>query len=56
VLNTVQSSNPGRLVQVGFSENGRTPSFRVLIVDRGGAVVSVTVDAGSGKITNVRRC
>ncbi len=56
ILNTVQSSHPGRLVQVGFSETGGTPSFRVLIVDRAGAVVSITVDAGSGRITSVRKC
>lgn len=56
VVNVVQSRHPGRLLQVGFSESGSGSSFRVLIVDQRGAVVSVTVDAGSAQITNVQRC
>jgi hypothetical protein len=56
VLDNVQSRHPGRLLRVGFSRNGRTPSFRVVIVNRSGAIVSVTVDAGSGQITNVQNC
>lgn len=56
VVSVVQSRHPGRLLQVGFSESGSGSSFRVLIVDQRGAVVSVTVDAGSAQITNVQRC
>ncbi len=56
VLNSVQSRHPGRMLRVGFSESGRSPAFRVVIVNRSGAIVSVTVDAKSGQITNVQNC
>ena len=56
VLSGVQSRYPGRMLRVGFSESGQSPTFRVLIVNRSGAIVSVTVDAKSGQITNVRNC
>lgn len=56
VLDNVQSRHPGRFLRVGFSESGRTPTFRVVIVNRTGAIVSVTVDARSGQITDVQNC
>lgn len=56
VVKTVQSRHPGRILRVGFSENGRASSFQVKIVDRKGAIVSVTVDARSGTITRVQNC
>lgn len=56
VLSGVQSRYPGRMLRVGFSESGQSPTFRVLIVNRSGAILSVTVDAKSGQITNVRNC
>jgi hypothetical protein len=56
VLKNVQSKQPGKLLQVGFSDKGKRTNFRVLIVDQSGAVVSVTVDAGSGQITSIRKC
>jgi uncharacterized membrane protein YkoI len=56
VVNNVQSRHPGRLLRVGFSESGQSPAFRVVIVNRSGAIVSVTVDARSGQITNVQNC
>lgn len=56
VLKTVQSKYPGKLVQVGYSEKGRRPVFQVMIVIRSGAVISVAVDAGSGRITSMRKC
>lgn len=56
VLDSVQSRHPGRLVRVGFLNNGRSPTFRVVIVNPSGAIVSVTVDARSGQITNVQNC
>lgn len=56
VLDDVQTRHPGRLLRVGFSENGRSASFRVVIVNRSGAIVSVTVDAKSGQITKVQNC
>jgi uncharacterized membrane protein YkoI len=55
-VNNVQSRHPGRLLRVGFSESGQSPAFKVVIVDRSGAIVSVTVDARSGQITNVQNC
>jgi uncharacterized membrane protein YkoI len=55
-LKNVQSKQPGKLLQVGFSDTGKRTKFRVLIVDRSGAVVSVSVDAGSGRITSIRKC
>ena len=56
ILNNVQSRHPGRMLRVGFSESGQSPAFRVVIVNRSGAIVSVTVDAKSGQITNVQNC
>ena len=56
VLENVHSRHPGRLLRVGFSESGRSPTFRVVIVNPSGAIVSVTVDARSGQITNVQNC
>jgi hypothetical protein len=56
VLNSVQSKYPGRLLRVGFSQSGRSPAFRVVIVNSSGAIVSITVDARSGQITNVQNC
>lgn len=56
VLNNVETEHPGRLLRVGFSEDGRSSRFRVVIVNRSGAIVSVTVDARTGQITNVQNC
>ncbi|WP_424940402.1 PepSY domain-containing protein [Aliiroseovarius sp. S253] len=56
VLKTVQKRYPGKLVQVGYSEKGRKPVFQVMIVNRSGAVISVSVDAGSGRIASMQRC
>ncbi|WP_108857084.1 PepSY domain-containing protein [Aliiroseovarius pelagivivens] len=56
VLKKVQTKQPGKLLQVGFSDKGQRSTYRVLIVDQSGAVVSVTVDAGSGQITSMRKC
>ncbi|WP_170478591.1 PepSY domain-containing protein [Ruegeria arenilitoris] len=56
VLGKVQARRPGKLLQVGFPETRGRPIFQVLIVDSKGAVVSVTVDAGSGRITNMQAC
>lgn len=56
VLNDVRSRHPGSLLRVGFSTSGRSPAFRVVIVNPTGAIVSVTVDAKSGQITNVQNC
>jgi hypothetical protein len=52
----VQSRHPGKLLRVGFSDSGQSPTFRVVIVNPSGAIVSVTVDARSGQITNVQNC
>ncbi|MEJ6479216.1 MAG: hypothetical protein QNL92_11120 [Octadecabacter sp.] len=56
VLNGVMSEHPGRLVQVGFSETGAAPFYRLQIVAGGGAVLSVSVNAASGQIISVRNC
>jgi hypothetical protein len=56
VLDNVQSRHAGRLLRVGFENSGSTPAFRVVIVNRSGAIVSVTVDARSGQITKVQNC
>ena len=56
ILRNVQARYPGRTLQVGFSERGRRPTFQVLIVDRSGAMISVTVDAGSAQVMNIRKC
>ena len=56
VVGYVQSRHPGRLLRVGFSDSGRSPTFRGVIVNPSGAIVSVTVDASSGQITNVQYC
>lgn len=56
VLNTVQNQHPGRIVTVGFSQNGRSTSYRVLTVSRSGAVLSITVNARTGQITRVQSC
>ena len=56
VIRNVQSRHPGRLLRVGFSDSGRSLSFRVVVVNPSGAIVSVTVDAKSGQITNVQNC
>ena len=56
VLDSVMSEHPGRLVQVGFSETGAAPFYRLQIVAGGGAVLSVSVNAASGRIISVRNC
>ncbi len=56
VVGYVQARHPGRLLRVGFSDSGRSPTFGVVIVIPSGAIVSVTVDARSGQITNVKYC
>ncbi|WP_300517223.1 hypothetical protein [Aliiroseovarius sp.] len=52
----MRSEHPGRVLQVGFSEKGGRAAFQVLIVDPSGAVISVSVDAGSGLVTNMWKC
>ncbi|PVA08143.1 PepSY domain-containing protein [Thalassorhabdomicrobium marinisediminis] len=54
VLTRVQASHPGTVIRVGFSSDGG--SFRVLTVNNSGAVVSVRVDAASGRITGAQAC
>lgn len=56
VLRTVEQDYPGRLLRVRFSGRGRSHEFRVTIVNPSGAIVSVTVDAKTGQITNVQNC
>lgn len=56
ILRNVQSRHPGTFLRVGYSESGRSPAFRVVIVNASGAIVTVTVDAKSGQITNVQNC
>lgn len=56
ILTSVEQQHRGQLLRVSFSERDRSPAFRVVIVNRSGAIVSVTVDAGSGQITNVQNC
>jgi hypothetical protein len=56
VIQNVQSEHPGKFLRVGYFESGRSPNFKVVIVNPSGAIVSVTVDAKSGQITNVQNC
>jgi len=56
VLDAVRAEHPGRVLQVGYSDKGGPPMFQVLIVDPSGAVKSITVDAGSGLVTNMWKC
>lgn len=56
VLSNVRAKHPGKLLHVGYSEGGSGPSFDVLIVGASGAVISVTVDAKSGRVTSMRKC
>ncbi len=56
VLSNVRAKHPGKVLHVGFSENGTRPTFNVLIVGSSGAVISVTVDAKSGRVTSMRKC
>ncbi|SFR32973.1 hypothetical protein SAMN04488005_0410 [Yoonia tamlensis] len=56
VLTNVQSQHPGQLLRVGYAPNAGRPAYRVVIVNSRGAIISVTVDAGSGQITNVQNC
>ncbi len=56
ILGSVNKEHPGQLLRVRFSERGQSSAFRVVIVNRSGAIVTVTVDAKSGQITNVQNC
>ena len=56
VLDQIARTEPGRPVQVGYSESGAAPRYRVLIVKPSGQVMSLTIDAGSGTILSAGNC
>jgi len=56
VLQKVAKTEPGRPVQVGYTEDGARALYRVLIVKPSGQVRSLTIDAGSGLILSAGNC
>lgn len=56
VMNSVLQEYPGRLVQVGYSETGPAPLYRLQIVGQRGDMLAISVNASSGQIINVRTC
>ncbi len=56
ILRNVRNEYPGKAVKVGFSRWSLNPVFRVQIVSLDGAVLSVTVDAGTGRVISARKC
>ena len=56
VVAKVKKRHPGRLINVGFSEQSGRPIYQLKMVSSGGAVQTVTVNAGSGRIAGVSGC
>jgi len=56
VVNQVKKRHPGRLINVGFSDKGAKPLYRLKMVSTGGAVQTISVHAGTGRIASVNGC
>jgi hypothetical protein len=56
VLDEVLQAHPGRLVQVGYSDSGSTPLYRLQIVRVGGVMLAIAAEAATGQIVSVRTC
>lgn len=55
IVAIVQSQHPGRLIRVGFTTRGGA-QYWLQMVSGGGTVQTVTVEAGSGRVTSVKGC
>ncbi len=56
IVKIARQRYPGQPVRVGFSAGTAEPRYHIQIVTDKGAVVSVTVAAGSGTVLSARRC
>ena len=56
IVAIVQREHPGRLLRVGFRNNGGTATYWLRMVAGGGVVQTVQVDAGSGRVTSIGGC
>lgn len=56
IVNIVQNRHPGRVIKVGFRNQGSKNQYWLKIVSHSGRVQIVTVDAGSGVVSSVKGC
>ena len=56
IVGIVQNRHPGRVIKVGFQNQGSKNQYWLKIVSHSGRVQIVTVDAGSGVVSSVKGC
>jgi hypothetical protein len=56
ILRSVQKQHPGRLIKVGFKRQGTENQYWLKVISQNGRVQTLTVDASTGVISNIKGC